>query len=106
MNASAMTDAITACVALNPSLENGSSANIHRIAGKNNGTITNNQARSDMTIATTVEGGHAADEGGDKVDGAGCDAKPAQSVYEGLGWDFTGVWKMGGSGCPVLKWQP
>jgi hypothetical protein len=38
-------------------------------------------------------------------DGAACAAKPAQAAYEALGWDFASVWKMDGSGYPVLQWQ-
>jgi hypothetical protein len=46
------------------------------------------------------------DTGLNGKDGADCDAKPAQSVYEDLGWDFSEVWTMDGStGYPVLRWQ-
>jgi hypothetical protein len=39
------------------------------------------------------------------IDGDDCAAKPAQSLYEGLGWDFVTVWKMGRDGYPALRWQ-
>jgi hypothetical protein len=42
----------------------------------------------------TVSGGSAADTGPD-----------GQAVYTALGWDFGGVWQMGGEGYPVLRWE-
>jgi hypothetical protein len=45
------------------------------------------------------------DPDADGFDGADCTAQPDQSVYTGLGWDFSTVWKMGGEGYPVLQWQ-
>jgi hypothetical protein len=104
MNASTETDAITGCVALNLSIKAGNTAKIHRIAGSNAGTLKNNYAYSGMAV-DPGSGTYTADKGADKVDGQDCDAKPAQSVYEGLGWDFTTVWKMGANGCPALRWQ-
>jgi hypothetical protein len=101
MNASVMTDALTACVALNLSLQNGNSANIHRITGGSTGTNTNNYAWSGMTITTTGTPTTDADK-----EGADCAAKPDITVYrDTLGWDFTNVWIMGNDGYPVLKWQ-
>jgi hypothetical protein len=49
-----------------------------------------------FTVGTTGAG---------TVEGAGCDAKPEQSVYVSLGWDFNNIWTMGNAGYPVLKWQ-
>jgi hypothetical protein len=56
-----------------------------------------------MTITTV--GTYTADTDVSGKDGADCAAQPAQSVYEGLGWDFATVWKMGSDGYPVLRWQ-
>jgi hypothetical protein len=33
------------------------------------------------------------------------DPKPAKAYYEGLGWNFSTVWKMGGDGYPHLQWE-
>jgi hypothetical protein len=104
MNASDMPGAITGCVALNPLIQAGSTANIHRITGGGPSTENiNNLAWSGMTV--TTDGDYTPDIGADQKDGADCEEKPAQSVYEGLGWDFTGVWKMQSGGYPVLQWQ-
>jgi hypothetical protein len=55
--------------------------------------------------AMPVTGGAVNDKGPDGQDGEDCDAKPAQSAYAALGWDFAAVWKMGGDGYPQLKWE-
>jgi hypothetical protein len=44
-------------------------------------------------------------KGPNAKDGADCAAKPVQSVFTGLDWDFSTVWKMGADGYPVLQWQ-
>jgi hypothetical protein len=103
MNASTMTDAVTACVALNPSLEDVSSPNIHKIAGSGSGIITSNYAWSGMTVTTA--GTYTPDIGVNGKDGEECAEKPEQSVFAGLGWDFDTVWKMGANGYPALRWQ-
>jgi hypothetical protein len=47
------------------------------------------------------------DPGPDTQDGADCDAKPSQSVFENtLGWDFSTVWTRGSDGYPVLRNAP
>jgi len=98
-------DAISACVALNPSIGASSGALIHRIAGRegtlaNTSRYDNNYGRSDMTITpsgTLVTGT-------DMVDGANCIQKPALAFYIGLGWNAA-IWKMGSDGYPKLSWQ-
>jgi hypothetical protein len=93
---------ITGCVALNPSIQAGDTNNIHRISGSGDSAQnTNNRAWSGMTV--TTGGTYTSDIGANTQDGANCDAKPVQSVYEGLGWNFTTVWTMGGDGYPVLQ---
>jgi hypothetical protein len=104
MNASTQTDAITGNAALNPVIRitgGGSTANIHRMvgAGTNTTGLTNNIGYSGVTISG---GSYAADAA---KDGADCVEKPASSVFAGMGWDFTNVWKMGANGYPALQWQ-
>jgi hypothetical protein len=93
---------INSCAALQSAINNsgGTAVNTHRIAGTKGpgAALTNNIANSSMTGFT------AGARGADTVEGADCDEKPAQSVYAGLGWNFTGVWKMGAD-YPVLQWQ-
>ncbi|MDR3342763.1 MAG: cadherin-like beta sandwich domain-containing protein [Treponema sp.] len=109
LNASAMTDAITGCVAFNPLIESvttNTQNKIHRISATNTGgaaALSHNMAYSGLT--PTGGTSYAADKGVDKVDGEDCVEKPAQTVYEEIGWDFSNVWKMGGDGYPALKWQ-
>jgi hypothetical protein len=94
------------CVALNLSLTAPSGFdNVHRVIGKGGGTIQDNLASSGMTI--TISGSPSVDNdvGPNAKGGKNCDAKPSQSVYEGVGWDFVDVWKMGTDGYPVLQWQ-
>jgi hypothetical protein len=33
------------------------------------------------------------------------DLETNQAIYSGLGWDFTGIWKMGSGGYPALIWE-
>jgi hypothetical protein len=102
LNASLMPSAITACVALNPSIQAGSPDNIHRIVGGGASTENiNNRAWSGMTV--TTGGDYAPDAGADTKDGADCGAQPIQSFYQDLGWNFTAVWAMGSDGYPVLR---
>jgi hypothetical protein len=90
------------CAALNPSLTAGRSA--HRITGiiADNAILSNNIGRADMDW---TPGPEPAERTANGLDGADCAAKPDQSVFAGLGWDFASVWKMGGNGYPVLRWQ-
>jgi hypothetical protein len=95
------------CVALNTKVDGrGGVCNVRRIAGKGSDSVgawTENKASAPLYHdGQAVEPG-AATAGG--FDGADCAAKPEQSVYESLGWDFSGVWKMGAGGYPVLRWQ-
>ena len=104
---------IEACAALNHSISgedggSGAAWNIYRVAGKgddsfNTGVWTNNLANASMTF---TPGTHSVpDKGANQKDGADGESKPAQSVYQGLGWNFASVWKMGGNGYPSLNWQ-
>jgi hypothetical protein len=107
------TPSIEYCAALNPSLtgtdsSSGAVFRMYRIAGKGTGgtnTLTDNYAWSGMELTgrgTVVP----ASAGADTVDGGDCTAKPDIGLYrDTLGWDFTNVWKMGGSGYPVLQRQ-
>jgi hypothetical protein len=95
------------CAALNAKVDGrGGVFNVHRIAGEgsdNVGAWTANMASAPLYHdGQAVEPGAAAAGG---FDGADCAAKPEQSDYESLGWDFSGVWKMGAGGYPVLRWQ-
>ena len=84
---------LSACVALNASIVSGK-----RISERNTATLANNLGRTGL--------GGGADIGPNGLDGADCDPKPIQSVYAGLGWNFTSVWKMGADGYPHLQWEP
>jgi hypothetical protein len=92
------------CFALNPSLTAPSGfERVYRAIGDGGGTLSGNMAHAAMTIngqpSTNSDIGHNA------KDGATCPSKPAQSVYENLGWDFNTVWEMGTNGYPRLQWQ-
>ena len=106
MNASALPDSIRGCVALNPGISAAAGARIHRVAGwlTPAATLGDNHGYSGMAVVSGG-GAYTSDKGPDRVDGADCAEKPPQSFYEGLGWDFTGVWKMGTDGYPVPRWQ-
>jgi hypothetical protein len=95
----------------------GAAWNIYRIAGAGDGEFNvgvwqNNIANSDMTFTLANSGTHTNDKGTNAKDGADvvadadadANAKPAQDIYSGLGWDFTSVWKMAGD-YPTLKRQ-
>jgi hypothetical protein len=69
------------------------------------GTLSGNIANADMTISIVKHNADtpdppAMDKTADGMDGADCDATPAQSVFEGMGWDFVDVWEMGPDGYP------
>jgi hypothetical protein len=96
------------CAALNTGVSgidtgSGGVLEVYRIAGKVEGTLTNNIANPNMTVSGGTVGG----KGADKQDGADtASAKPAQSAFAALGWDFAAVWKWDAiKGCPVLQWQ-
>ena len=101
------------CVALNPSVSapNGfprvgrvigdSTGNVGAVYGWEGVSLTVNgeaappfELRNAQGAVTNVS-----------ISGTDCAAKPARSLYEGLGWDFVNVWKMGGDGYPKLRWQ-
>ncbi|MCL2186480.1 MAG: hypothetical protein FWB86_11640 [Treponema sp.] len=107
MSASLLDNAITSCVALNPSITANSGDNIHRVIGRKgnaNAGMSNNHAWSGITIET--DGTYTEDIGADKLDGANIDTqKPPQSFYESLGWNFTNVWTIGTDGYPKLRWS-
>ena len=96
--------AISACVALNPSVTAAAGNNVHRVISHQSGTKTNNHAWSGMAISSTG-GTYTPAIGADDFDGADCAQKPNQAFYENIGWDFVNVWKMGADGYPQLKWQ-
>jgi hypothetical protein len=105
--------AIKNCAALNASVSGADSAsgaewNIYRIAGagdstaQDTGEFANNIAWSDLPV---TRGGapYSADSDANGKDGEDTlSAKPAQSEYAALGWDFSGVWRMDG-GYPALR---
>jgi hypothetical protein len=90
------------CAALNSSLRGN---NVHRITGSvaDNAILLNNIGWDGMDW---TPGPEPAERTANGLDGADCVAKPGSSVYtDTLGWDFASVWKMGGNGYPVLRWQ-
>jgi hypothetical protein len=100
------------CAALNSNVTaadtaSGGTLNPYRIAGRVDGTLTNNIAYSGMTLTTgeTTRTLTEDDKGGAKQDGADTTEKPAQSVFQStLGWDFTNTWQMDSiSGYPIFK---
>ena len=110
-NGSNMSDAITACVALNEEVHAKDGKNIHRVAGLDAaGTLNNNLGWIEMPIDTDTES-YVPDIGPDRPDGADCDYRPEQEVYVKLGWDFgtstsDPVWKWNAvSSLPELQWQ-
>jgi hypothetical protein len=108
MNAGTLPDSIGGCVALNPGISAGGGTKIHRVTGWTAApaALGSNYAWSGMAVTPGAGGSYTADKGAGGTDGADCVAAPPQSLYEGLGWDFTAVWKMdAGTGRPVLQWQ-
>jgi hypothetical protein len=89
------------CAALNSSL---AGTKVHRITGSiaDNAILSNNIGWSDMDW---TPGPEPAERTANGLDGADCAAQPDQSAFAALGWDFASVWKMGGNGYPVLRWQ-
>ena len=84
----------------------GGTLKVYRIGGLSSldgggPTLDDNMAWSGMPVT----GGAVSEKGLDKQDGADCAAKPVQSVYVGLGWDFSTVWRMGTDGYPALRWE-
>ncbi|MDR0389090.1 MAG: hypothetical protein LBH73_03400 [Spirochaetaceae bacterium] len=107
MNASVEANAISGCVALNPSIEAGNANNIHRIVGGGSSTQhSNNHAWSNMAV-NPGSGTYTPDKTINGKDGANCtEKKPGIELYrDTLGWDFTTVWKWGTNGYPILQWQ-
>jgi hypothetical protein len=94
------------CVALNQSIAapNGFDM-VYRVIGNGGGILGGNLAISGMAITISGSPSSNSDPGPGAKDGGDCAAKPVQSVYEELGWDFNAVWKMGADGYPVLRWQ-
>jgi hypothetical protein len=95
------------CAALNAEVTGndtttGGAFKVYRIGGKVDGSLAGNAANPSMT----VNGGSVADRGSEGQDGADIDAaKPVQTVFESLGWDFDTVWKIGAENRPVLRWE-
>jgi len=109
LHASTMTNAITACAALNTLISSGSTSttNIHRVTGTTGGNRSNNRAWSGMEIKRGGTNVTPVNKGLSGADGEDCAEKPAKTFYETtLGWDFTSVWKMeAGDEYPRLMWQ-
>jgi hypothetical protein len=106
-NESDMPDAISACVALNPSITAANGNAIHRIVGRNStgARIANNHALSSITV-TTTGGTYTVIKGADAEDGADITGALTQAFFESLTWDFTNVWKWDTvNGYPILQWQ-
>ena len=111
LHASTAADAVTSCVALNPSITAAAGNYINRVTGTTtvNGTRSNNYALPCLVPSTT--GTYTERKGLTEPDGADIpseylsDNKPTQAFYVSIGWDFTNVWKMGTDGYPKLKWQ-
>jgi predicted small secreted protein len=95
---------ITKCVALNESVQAGTSANAHRVRGTGTATLTDNYG-SNLLAPANNSGPLTFTGGADNADGEDCAAKPNQAFYQSLGWDFAAVWKMGNDGYPLLKWE-
>jgi hypothetical protein len=94
------------CVALNPSITaSGGFDLLHRVVGNGGGDHGNNLALQDMEIIIGGVSSTPDDTGADAKDGEDVNLPLAQSVFDGLGWDFASVWEMGGNGYPVLRWQ-
>jgi hypothetical protein len=108
LNASAMTDAITSCFALNPSITSATTNTgnkVHRVSGTNSSAVglKNNSAWSGMIL--TNGGGYTMADGADLMDGASIAILPLQADYVAQDWQFPSVWKMGSHGYPILQWQ-
>jgi hypothetical protein len=95
------------CAALNPSISSSGGLDLlHRVAGNGDGDHTNNLARADMELIIGGAPSPLNDKGVNGKDGEDVSLPLTQSVFAGrLGWDFDKVWKMGGGGYPVLRWQ-
>jgi hypothetical protein len=102
------------CVALNTRIEgkdagSGGEYKVSRIAGLGapGDSDKNPVWEANIANAALYRNGVPADPQPDPggYDGETCGEKPGQSAYEALGWDFAAVWKMGGEGYPVLRWQ-
>jgi hypothetical protein len=103
-NESVGDNAVKGAVAFNPLLAAaGPNAHVHRIAGVNNGNLTDNYAWSGSIL--TING--APVPSADGINAAGGAPLLKQPFdYTALGWwDFTDVWSMGDYGYPVLQWQ-
>ena len=112
-NQSVLEDALSSCVALNPSITTAGYERVHRIVGavsgnefsEDAGVQTNNRAWEGMTISVGGVPVSPDDIGINGMDGQGTTEKPDRGVYVALGWDFTAVWEMGGDGYPHLQWE-
>jgi hypothetical protein len=105
MNASVQPDAVTGNVALNPLIQAGNTANIHRVVGGGSSTQNiNNLAWSGMTV-NAGSGTYTPAIGANLKDGASIAVQPSQEDYTALGWDFSNIWEMDTYGYPKLRWQ-
>jgi hypothetical protein len=99
------------CAALNTAVRGedsgaGAAYNVHRIAGTEPGG-SSVWAANIASVKTLTAGGSVVTpvSASDGHDGLTCVARPTQTDYEDLGWDFATVWAMAESGYPVLRWQ-
>jgi hypothetical protein len=100
-SAGTLPDALGGCAALNAEITAAAGTKIHRVAGEA-GALHNNYGWDAMPVSTGA-GSRTPDTGPDRADGEDCAAAPPQSFYEGLGWNFSSVWVMGGGGYPLLR---
>jgi len=110
LHSSTNADAVTSCVALNPSITAGGGNNVQRVTQNGTGVRSNNYALA--SLVPTTSGTYTERKGLTESDGADIPSnylsgnKPTQTFYQSvLNWDFANVWKMGSNGYPKLKWQ-
>jgi hypothetical protein len=93
-------------VALNESVYGNNTAGqnvVHRVAGSlGNGAYTGTLDDNYASFAMLVGAVWQKDIGFDNADGEDMTPRPPQSLYAGLGWDFSGVWQMTGN-YPTLR---
>ena len=110
LHQSAMTDAVTSCVALNVSIEAAAGDNLNRITANGSGIRSNNYALAVLIPATggtyTERKGLVNADGEDIPSQYLSGGKPAQNFYiDVLNWDFNNVWILGADGYPKHRWN-
>ena len=110
---------VRGCVALNNNVKKSSaSANyLGRVVGRNNnGTLTNNYARSDMTVQYNTNTNKTISAGLTTIDGATAATSTyntqafwttGSNWYNNTGWNFTSVWQWNTTtNLPILRNMP